>query len=97
MLTARTFLGPFVLFFVVVSELIRIVSAAGKIGRDHCREYNPITARTGPTAVCPKPPLRWLVTAASPIVIGEGWLDARSGNDFLFTGRTHLGSIGAVV
>jgi len=93
LITAGTFLGP----VVAVSELIWCVSAAPKISCDHCREYDPRTARTGPTAICPKRPLGWLVTAASSIVIGDGWLDAWSGNDYLLTGRTLLGSIVAVV
>jgi hypothetical protein len=93
--TVGTYLGP--VGTISDSEYIWCVSAAPKVSRDHCGEYDPMTARAGPTAVCPNPLLAWLVIAASPIVIGEGWLDARSGNDYLLTGGTLLGSIGAVV
>ena len=92
-MTAGAHLGP----VGAISESIRHVSAAVKISSHHCREYDSTTVRAGPTAVCPNTPVGWLVTAASPIVIGEGWLDARSGNDYLLTGGSHLGSIGAVV
>jgi hypothetical protein len=91
--TYATYLGP----VGAVSELIWLASAAGKISRDHCRKYDPTTARAGPTAVCTNTPMGWLVIAASPIVIGEGCLDARSGNDYLLTGGTCLRSIGAIV
>ena len=93
MATAGTHLGP----VGAVSELIWLISAAVKISGDHCREYDPSTVRAGPSAVCPSSPLGWFVITASPIVIGEGWLDARSGNDYLLTGGTYLGSIEAVV
>jgi hypothetical protein len=90
--TAGTYLGP----VGAVSEMMWLASAAGKISRDPCREYDPTTTRAGLTAVCHIPPIRWLVTAASPIVIGEDCLNAKSGNDYLLTGGTLLGSFGAV-
>ena len=93
LLTFGTSLGP----VGAVSESIWPVSTAGKITRDHWRDYSPTTARASPTAVYHNNPLGWFVIAASPIVIGEGWLDARSRNDYLLTGGTRLGSIGAVV
>ena len=93
LLTFGTSLGP----VGAVSEFMWPASAAGKTRAHHCREYDPTTAPAYPTAVLHSNPLGWYVTTALPITIGEGWLDARSGNDYLLTGRTHLGSIGAVV
>ena len=92
-MTVGTYLGP----VGPVSELTCVASAAGKISRDHCREYGPTTARAGQTAVSLNSPLGWLVIAASAIIIGKGWLNTRAGNDYLLTSGTHLGSIGAVV
>ena len=92
-MTSGTHLGP----VTTVSELIWLVPAAVKISRDYWRVYDPTTVWAGPTAVYPNPPLGWLVIAASPIVIGKGWLNTRSRNDYLLTGWTNLGSIGAVV
>ena len=93
MSTAGTCLGP----VDAVNELGWRAPAAAKVSRDHCREYDPTTVRAGPTAVCLSIPIAWVVVAAMPIVIGEGWLDTRSGNDYLLTRRTRLGSIGAVL
>ena len=93
MITAGTYLG----LVGAVIILIWFVTAAVKISRDHCRDYDPRTARAGPTAVYPNPPIVWWLIATSSIVIGEGWLNTRSGNDYLMTGRTFLGSIVAVM
>ena len=93
MLTLGTYFSPVGAF----SELIWLVSAAAKIIRDHCREYDPTTGWADPTTVCPNMPIIWLVTAESSIVIGEGWLNTRAGNDYLLTSGTHFGSISAFV